>query len=109
MNKVVRKEIEDLIVSGRGKDEKEFDRMLDDYLQDKTEKDENEIGNALSDFIFDRFYQLYEVELALKHCFDGVKYHQGTNNQFGAGAEKERQQCAQCNPERLGAVGVVVD
>ena len=70
MNKVVRKEIEDLIVSGRGKD---------------------------------------EVELALKHCFDGVEHHQGTNNQFGAGAEKERQQCTQCNLERLGAVGVVVD
>ena len=62
MNTAVRREIEDLIVSGRRKTEGEFDRMLDTYFQDKTEKDKNEIGEALSDFFSDRIRQFTEVE-----------------------------------------------
>ena len=50
MNTAVRKEIENFIVSGRRKTEIEFDQMLDEYFQDKTEKDKEEIGEALSDF-----------------------------------------------------------
>jgi len=65
MNAVVRKEIEDLIVSGRKKTEEEFDCILDEYFRDKSEKDKNEIGDALSDFFSDKFGQLIEVEYKL--------------------------------------------
>ena len=62
MNTAIRKEIEDFIVSGRRKTEKEFDHMLDEYFQNKTEKDKDEIGIALSDFFSDRFSQFIEVD-----------------------------------------------
>ena len=62
MNTVVRKEIEDFIVSGRRKSEEEFDCMLDNYFQDKTGKDKDEIGEALSDFFSDRLHKLIAVE-----------------------------------------------
>ena len=62
MNTIVRKELEGLIVRGRRKTEKEFESMLDEYFQDKTEKDKNEIGEALSDFFSDRIGQFIEVE-----------------------------------------------
>jgi len=62
MNTTIRKEIDDFIVSGRRKTEEEFDLMLDEYFQDKTEKDKDEISVALSDFFSDRMNQLLEVE-----------------------------------------------
>ena len=62
MNTAIRKEIEDFIVSGRRKTEKEFDDMLDEYFQDKTEQDKDEISMALSDFFSDRISQFIEVE-----------------------------------------------
>jgi len=65
MNTAVRKEIEDFIVSGRRKSEVEFDQMLDNYFQDKTEKDKEEIGEALSDFFSNRMRQFIEVEKKL--------------------------------------------
>jgi len=62
MNTAVRKEIEDFIVSGRRKTEEEFDHMLDEFFQNKTEKDKDEIGVALSDFFSDRFNKFIEVD-----------------------------------------------
>ena len=62
MNTVVRKEIEDLIVSGRNKTEEEFDRILDEYIQDKTEEDKKELGEALVDFFADRIGQLLKID-----------------------------------------------
>ena len=62
MDLAVRREIEDLIVSGRGKTEDEFDGILDKYFKDKTETDKNEVGEALSDFFSDRISQFIEVE-----------------------------------------------
>ena len=71
MNTAVRKEIEDFIVSGRRKSEVEFDQMLDEYFQDKTEKDKEEISEALSDFFSNRMRQFIEVENKLKQYVYG--------------------------------------
>jgi len=62
MNTVVRKEVEEMIVSGRRKTEEEFDRILDEYLQGKTKQDKGEINEALADFFADRIRQFVEVE-----------------------------------------------
>ena len=62
MDLALRREIEDLIVSGRGKTEEEFDSILDWYFKDKTETDKNAVGEALSDFFSDRISQFIEVE-----------------------------------------------
>jgi hypothetical protein len=65
MNTIVRKEIEDLIVSGRGMSEDEFARMTDEYIKDKTQTDKNEIGIALADFFADRMCLYNEIEYKL--------------------------------------------
>ena len=65
MNTVVRKEVEEMIVSGRRKTEEEFDRILDEYLQRKTNQDKGEINEALADFFADRIRQFVEVEKKL--------------------------------------------
>jgi hypothetical protein len=62
MNTIVRKEIEELILGGRRKTVKEFDLMLEKYLQSKTEDDKGEIGEALADFYSDRIRQFVKVE-----------------------------------------------
>ena len=75
MNTIIRKEIEEFIVSGREKTEAEFKRMVDVYLQDKTEKDKNEMGEALADFCADRIRQLVEIdkELAMLRQSDTIE------------------------------------
>jgi len=62
MNTIVRKEIEELIVGGRKKTVKEFDCMLEKYLQGKTESEKGEIGEALADFYSDRIRKYVKVE-----------------------------------------------
>jgi len=62
MNTIVRKEIESLIVNGRHQTEEEFDMILDEYFQDKTEQSKKEIGEALVDFFADRIGRLMEVD-----------------------------------------------
>ena len=62
MNTIVRDEIEKLILSGRKKSVEEFDLILDQYLQNKTDKDKSEIGVALADFYNDRIHQYINIE-----------------------------------------------
>ena len=62
MDLAIRREIEELIVSGREKTEEEFDGILDRYFEDKTETDKEEIGEALFDFFSDRICQFIDVE-----------------------------------------------
>ena len=62
MNTIVRDEIEKLILSGRRKSVEEFDLILDQYLQNKTDKDKSEIGEALADFYNDRIHQYINIE-----------------------------------------------
>jgi len=62
MNKIARKEIEELITGGRRKTVAEFDRMLEKYLQTKTEKEKDEIGEALADFYSDRIRRFIKIE-----------------------------------------------
>ena len=62
MNRIVRKEIEELITGGRRKTVAEFDRMLEKYLQTKTEKEKDEIGEALADFYSDRIRRFIKIE-----------------------------------------------
>ena len=75
MNTVVRKGIEDLVVSGRNKTEEEFDQLLDVYIQDKTEEDKKEIGEVLVDFFADRIGQLMRVDnkLAMNGKYREIK------------------------------------
>ena len=62
MNTIVRKEIEELIVGGRRKTVEEFDRMIDEYLNQKAEKDKEEMCEALADFYSDRLHQYVQIE-----------------------------------------------
>ena len=66
MNKTVRKEIEELILGGRRKTVKEFDCMLEKYLQTKTEKEKCDLGEALADFYFDRIHRYLRIENELE-------------------------------------------
>jgi len=62
MNRILRKEIEELILSGRRKPVEEFDRILEKFLQSKTEREKGEIGEALADFYSNRIRRYIEIE-----------------------------------------------
>ena len=65
MNMILREELDDFVVNGRGKSEDEFRSMVKEYLKDKTPADKNEIGIVIADLFADRMFLLNEVEYKL--------------------------------------------
>ena len=75
MNTKMYQEIEQMIVSARGMNEDEFDRMADERFSRISEEEKDEYCQALAAFHADRICQYMEVnkEIAVLQKLNGVE------------------------------------
>ena len=68
-------EIEQLLVTGRGMSETEFDQLLDNYLENKTDTEKEQIGVAVLKTKISKFNEIKRIDSEIKFIeqLDGLE------------------------------------
>jgi len=68
-------EIEQLLVTGRGMSDAEFDKLLDNYLADKTDVEKEKIGVAVLEIKISKFNEIKQIDNEIKFIeqLDGIE------------------------------------
>jgi len=67
------KEIEQLLASGREMSDEEFDRLLDNYLEDKTDSEKEQIGVAAFKTKISKFNEIKQIDSEIKSLSENMK------------------------------------